>query len=138
MESNSVFDCNLIKFPKDINADSFSTKNFDLIPFDISRVYYLYNLKETFERGSHAHKNLQQVIVAPVGSFEIKLNDSVNELIIKLDKPNIGLLIKPGIWRKLKFLSNPTVCLVLASDNYEEEDYIRDFKKFTSLKKILK
>ena len=138
MESNTVYDCSLIKFPKNISVNSFSTKNFDLIPFDISRVYYLYNLNKKIERGSHAHKNLKQVIIAPVGSFEIILNDSVNKLKFTLDKPNIGLLVKPGIWRELNFLSTSTVCLVLASDKYLEEDYIRDFKKFSNSKLFLK
>jgi dTDP-4-dehydrorhamnose 3,5-epimerase-like enzyme len=105
----------------------------DVVPFDIKRVYYLYDVPAGAERGGHAHKKLQQFLVALAGSFDVVLNDGKNEKTIILNKPFEGLLITNGIWRELKNFSSGAVCLVVASDVFEEEDYIREFDEFLSI-----
>lgn len=102
----------------------------DTIPFDIKRVYYLYDVPTGSERGGHAHKNLQQFLVALSGSFDVVLNDGKEEQIITLNKPFEGLLINSGIWRELRNFSSGSICLVVASEVYIEDDYIRDFDEF--------
>jgi len=102
----------------------------DTIPFDIKRVYYLYDVPTGSERGGHAHKNLQQFLVALSGSFDVVLNDGKEEQIVTLNKPFEGLLINSGIWRELRNFSSGSICLVVASEVYIEEDYIRDFDEF--------
>jgi dTDP-4-dehydrorhamnose 3,5-epimerase-like enzyme len=102
----------------------------DTIPFDIKRVYYLYDVPTGSERGGHAHKNLQQFLVALSGSFDVVLNDGKEEQIVILNKPFEGLLINSGIWRELRNFSSGSICLVVASEVYIEDDYIRDFDEF--------
>ncbi|GGF25631.1 sugar 3,4-ketoisomerase [Flavobacterium limi] len=106
----------------------------DTVPFEIKRVYYLYDVPSGAERGGHAHKNLQQFLVALSGCFDVVLNDGKEEQIITLNKPYEGLLIKSGIWRELQNFSSGSVCLVVASEVYIEEDYIRDFEEFKAFK----
>lgn len=108
----------------------------DTVPFDIKRVYYLYDVPSGAERGGHAHKNLQQFLVALSGSFDVVLNDGNEERIITLNKPYEGLLINSGIWRELQNFSSGSVCLVVASEVYIEDDYIRDFDEFKRFKNI--
>nr|WP_294926810.1 FdtA/QdtA family cupin domain-containing protein [uncultured Flavobacterium sp.] len=107
----------------------------DTVPFDIKRVYYLYDVPSGAERGGHAHKDLQQFLVALSGSFDVVLNDGKEQQIITLNKPYEGLLINSGIWRELQNFSSGSVCLVVASEVYIEDDYIRDFEEFKALKK---
>ena len=106
----------------------------DIIPFAIKRVYYLYNVPSDSFRGGHAHKNLIQFMIPISGSFEVVLDDGTSKKRIMLNKPNKGLLIPTGIWRELENFSSGSVCLVLASDVFDEEDYIRDYKEFTLFK----
>ena len=108
----------------------------DTVPFDIKRVYYLYDVPSGAERGGHAHKNLQQFLVALSGSFDVVLNNGNEERIITLNKPYEGLLINSGIWRELQNFSSGSVCLVVASEVYIEDDYIRDFDEFKRFKNI--
>ncbi len=108
----------------------------DTIPFAIKRVYYLYDVPSGAERGGHAHKNLYQFLVATSGSFDVYLHDGVSQNIITLNRPHIGLLIKPGTWRELKNFSSGSVCLVVASEVYKETDYIRDFSDFLVYKNV--
>lgn len=102
----------------------------DTVPFDIKRVYYLYDVPAGAERGGHAHKSLRQFLVALSGSFEVVLKDGKKEQIVTLNKPYEGLLINAGVWRELQNFSSGSVCLVIASEVYIEEDYIRDFDEF--------
>ena len=107
----------------------------DVIPFEIKRVYYLYDIPSNASRGGHSHKNLQQVLIAISGSFDVVLKDGKSIEKVTLNKPNKGLLIKNNIWRELENFSSGAVCLVLASTVYNEDDYIRDFNEFLTLKK---
>ena len=106
----------------------------EVVPFEIKRVYYLYDVPAGAERGGHAHKKLQQFLVALSGSFDVILNDGKEEKIVTLNKPFEGLLITNGIWRELKNFSSGAVCLVIASDVFSEEDYIREFSAFLESK----
>ncbi|EAZ96079.1 hypothetical protein FBBAL38_01630 [Flavobacteria bacterium BAL38] len=127
----------IVRIPKiEDPRGNLSVIEHEVVPFDIKRVYYLYDVPAGAERGGHAHKKLQQFLVALAGSFDVVLNDGKEEKTITLNKPFEGLLITNGIWRELKNFSSGAVCLVVASDVFSEEDYIRDFDVFlkTSLK----
>jgi len=104
------------------------------LPFDIKRVYYLYDVPGGSERGGHAHKSLYQLIVAASGSFEVILDDGSNKKIVYLNRPNFGLLVIPGIWRELANFSSGAICLVLASEKYDESDYWRDYLSYKKIK----
>lgn len=106
----------------------------DTIPFDIKRVYYLYDVPSDAYRGGHAHKEQLELLIALSGSFEVTLDDGKSKRSIILNKPNKGLLIPKGIWRELQDFSSGSVCLVLASDVFDEEDYIRDYNDFLTSK----
>ena len=101
------------------------------IPFDIARVYYLYDVPGGAERGGHAHKELQQLIIAMSGSFDIVLDDGVNKERIHLNRPYFGLYVNTMVWRELDNFSSGSVCMVLASIPYDESDYYRDYQEFT-------
>jgi dTDP-4-dehydrorhamnose 3,5-epimerase-like enzyme len=109
--------------------------NSEQIPFDVNRIYYLYDVPGGLSRGGHAHKELQQLVVALSGSFDITLDDGNAKRTFQLNKPNIGLLIPSGLWRELNNFSSGSICLVLASELYTEEDYIRDYSIFIQYKK---
>lgn len=102
------------------------------IPFDIQRVYYLYDVPGGSARGGHAHKNLQQLIVAMSGSFDVLLNDGKEQKRFHLNRSYYGLYVCPMIWRELDNFSSGSVCLVLASNRYDEEDYYRDYDDYLS------
>jgi len=102
------------------------------IDFKIARVYFLYDLAEDAERAAHAHRELHQVYLPMSGSFDVHLTDGRFSETIRLDKPNCGLVIRPGVWRKINKFSPGAVCFVLASEVYLEEDYIRDYNEFLS------
>lgn len=136
MENN--MDIQIISLPKiEDRRGNLSVIEGDTIPFDIKRVYYVYDIPSGAERGGHAHKNLQQFLVALSGSFDVILNNGKQKSTVTLNKPNVGLLIKPGIWRELANFSSGAVCLVVASDVYIEEDYIRNLKEFKRFIKII-
>jgi oxalate decarboxylase/phosphoglucose isomerase-like protein (cupin superfamily) len=100
------------------------------LPFDVRRIYYLYDVPSGSERGGHAHKELYQLIVAASGSFDVILDDSRSKKIVQLNRPDFGLMVVPGIWREIVNFSSGAICLVLASSKYEEMDYIRDYLEF--------
>jgi dTDP-4-dehydrorhamnose 3,5-epimerase-like enzyme len=102
----------------------------ETVPFEIKRVYYLFDVPSSAYRGGHAHINQLELLVALSGSFEVKLNNGKSETFVTLNKPDKGLLIKKGVWRELENFSSGAVCLVLASDVFDETDYIRDFETF--------
>ncbi|MHA7060000.1 sugar 3,4-ketoisomerase [Aquimarina sp. M1] len=106
----------------------------DNIPFNIRRVYYLYDVPSDSKRGGHAHKKLYQLMIALSGSFDVILHDGEEQQKVTLNKPDKGLFIKPGVWRELENFSSGAVCLVLASEIYQEDDYIRDFDQFVLFK----
>ena len=128
----SVHDCHVIELPIVHNGSGNISvlENQGNIPFDIKRVYYLYDVPMGAERGGHAHYELQQYVVAASGSFTFILNDGENTREIFLNHPNKALHIVPGIWREMKDFSSGSICLVLASMEYSENDYIRDFNEF--------
>lgn len=105
------------------------------LPFEFKRVYYLFDVPSNAFRGGHSHIKQQEVLIALSGSFEVTVNDGNKRGSYLLNKPNVGLLIPAGIWRELENFSSGAVCLVLASDIFMEEDYIRDFDDFLTSKK---
>tara|TARA_R110002126_G_scaffold83973_1_gene204454 strand:- start:653 stop:1057 length:405 start_codon:yes stop_codon:yes gene_type:complete len=107
----------------------------DILPFEFKRIYYLFDVPSNAFRGGHSHVEQQEVLIALSGSFEVVLNDGFEKKSFVLNKPNIGLYIPNGIWRELENFSSGAVCLVLASDEFIEEDYIRDYDAFMSSKK---
>ena len=128
----SVENCKIINLPKisDPRGNLSFIEGGQHIPFDIKRVYYLYDVPAGAERGGHSHKEQQEFLIALSGSFDVVLNDGFQQKTIALNKPFEGLLINKGIWRELKNFSSGAVCLVVASDVFSEEDYIRDFEDF--------
>lgn len=136
MKKSSVYDCHILPLSKIHNpAGNITIVEGDVnIPFNIKRIYYLYDIPGGESRGGHAHKELHQLIVAASGSFEVMLDDGKNKKIVRLNRPNYGLLVVPGIWRELFEFSSGAICLVLASHKYEESDYIREYEAFQILK----
>lgn len=133
---NTVWDCNVLRLPQ-IHTEAGSItaiNNGSELPFVIKRVYYLYDIPSGVERGGHAHKNLFQLIVAASGSFDVLLDDGKNKKVVTLNRPHYGLLVVPGIWRELMEFSSGAICLVLASEVYIEDDYIREYTDFISYK----
>ena len=135
---NTVFDCSLIELDKH-HAEQGNisiVENSKDIPFDVKRIYYLYDVPGGESRGGHAHKELRQLILAVGGSFDIILDDGEVKRSVTLNKPYIGLLVVPGIWREIVNFSSGATCLVLASHKYDEKDYIRDYNDFINYKKV--
>jgi dTDP-4-dehydrorhamnose 3,5-epimerase-like enzyme len=106
----------------------------DTIPFDVKRVYYLYDVPSGSKRGGHCHMEQQEFLIALSGSFDVVLKDAKSKKVMTLNKPNIGLLIVDGIWRELENFSSGAVCLVMSSSVFDEADYIRDYKDFKLFK----
>ena len=140
MLNATVFNCNVLTLPKIHNrAGNITALNNSVdIPFDVNRVYYLYDVPGGEDRGGHAHKELQQLIVAVSGSFDITIDDGRNKKTISLNRPYYGLHIIPGIWRDLTNFSSGAICLVLASHKYDANDYIRSYEEFIKMKKVCK
>jgi dTDP-4-dehydrorhamnose 3,5-epimerase-like enzyme len=135
---SDIHNCNVVELTKIHNPAGNITiiQNGSHQPFDIKRVYYLYDVPGGSERGGHAHKALYQLIVAASGSFDVIIDDGGNKKIIQLNRPNYGLLVVPGIWREIVNFSSGAICLVLASEKYMEEDYIRIYSEFKIMKKL--
>jgi hypothetical protein len=139
VKNTSIKNCNLIDLPKIHNRAGNITAINGLaeVPFDIQRVYYLYDIPGGAERGGHAHKELQQLIVAASGSFDVHLDDGQSKKVVSLNRPYFGLLVVPGIWRELHNFSSGSICLVLASHFYDENDYIRNYDSFLKQKQSI-
>ena len=132
MKHTTIYDCKLLDLRKitDPRGNLTVIEGKGDIPFDIKRVYYLYDVPGGESRGAHAHKELYQLLIAANGSFTVTLDDGTDKVTHNLKRPYYGLLIVPGIWRDLDDFSSGSVCLCLASEHYEAEDYIRDYNEF--------
>lgn len=128
----SVFDCAIIELPNINNRSGNITaiQNKEEIPFDIKRIFYLYDIPGGESRGAHAHKECHQFLVAASGSFEVQLDDGKVKKTVMLNQPYRGLHVPPGIWASEVNFSSGAICLVLASHIYDENDYLRDYVKF--------
>lgn len=104
------------------------------LPFLTKRIYYLYDVPGGAERGGHAHKNLIHFFIAASGSFDVILDDGKSRRVVELNRPYYGLLVFPGVWSEIVNFSSGAICLVLASEKYDEKDYIRDYTKFRRFK----
>ena len=127
-------DCRIIGMPRveDPRGNLTFIEGNNHIPFDIKRVYYTYDVPGGSERGSHAHKKLQQLIVAMSGSFDVVLDDGHNKHRFHLNRSYYGLYVSPMMWRKIDNFSSGSVCMVLASELYDENDYYREYSEFIS------
>lgn len=137
MKSSTVYNCSILEIDKhhNVQGNISVVENETTVPFDVKRVYYLYDVPGGESRAGHAHIELQQLIIAASGSFDITLDDGELKRTFTLNRPYHGLLIVPGIWREIDNFSSGSVCLVLASTGYNEADYIRDYKEFKAHKK---
>jgi len=124
--------CRVVEFPRihDPRGNLTFVENGRHIPFAIKRLYYLYDVPGGAERGGHAHRNLQQIIIAMSGSFDVVLDDGRERKTVQLNRSYLGLLMRPMIWREIRNFSSGAVCVVLASEVYDEADYIRDYAAF--------
>ncbi len=128
----SVLECRLINLRKigDCHGHLSVVEGEKDIPFDIKRIYYLYDVPAHSTRGRHAHRNLQQLFIAMSGRFEITLRDGESAQQFSLNRPDEALYVPPMIWRDIDHFTPGAVCLVLASDSYHEDDYIRDYESY--------
>ena len=134
---NTVFDCSIADISK-VHTESGNitvAENGNNIPFDVKRIYYLYDIPSGEVRGGHAHYELEQFIIAASGSFDVILDDGVNKKRVTLNRPNLALHIVPGLWRELDGFSSGSICMVLASMQYEENDYIREYQEYLDFRK---
>lgn len=138
MNHFSVFDCAVLHLPKIHNRAGNITpvENGISIPFDVQRIYYIYDVPGGESRGAHGHKTLESVIIAVSGSFDVSVDDGINKKTVQLNRPYVGLNVKPGIWRDISNFSSGAICLVLASRKYDEGDYIREYTSFINFKKM--
>ena len=137
MNRSNVYDCSIIElnsFSSDRRGNMSVVENGKSLPFDVKRVYYLYDVPGGVERGGHAHRSLFQLIIAVSGSFSVTLDDGHLKRTFMLNRPYKGLLVVPGLWRTIEDFSSGAVCMVLASSQYEEDDYIRDYSVFMMYK----
>jgi dTDP-4-dehydrorhamnose 3,5-epimerase-like enzyme len=134
----TVHDCQILDLPGSHRADRSPTaaKSGENLPFEIARVYYLYDVTNGQTRGGHAHKRLQQLIIPVAGSFDLVIDDGREKRELVLNRPDQGLYIPGHIWTVVKNFSPGAVCMVLASLPYDEEEYIRDYQQFLQFKKV--
>jgi len=128
----TIYDCSIIHFRKIQNRAGNITplENRKDIPFDIKRVFYIYDIPGGEDRGAHAHKECHQILIAASGSFNIFMDDGRNKKTVTLNRPSIGLHIPPGIWAAEQSFSSGAICLVLTSRPYDGNDYIRNFNEY--------
>ncbi len=137
-KKTTIYDCSILHLPKIENRAGNITplENWKHIPFEVKRIYYLYDIPGGAARGGHAHKKLHQLIIAASGSFDVLLDDGMNKKVVNLNRPYLGLYLVPGLWRELLAFSSGSICLVLASEHYDEDDYIRLYKQFLNYKEL--
>lgn len=137
MKKSKVYDCTIIELNKHHapQGNISVVENSKDVPFEVKRVYYLYDVPGGESRGAHAHRELEQLIVAASGSFRVTLDDGIAKRSFVLNRPYQALYVKPGIWRDLDDFSSGAVCMVLASDIFKTEDYIRDYQEFLEYRK---
>lgn len=135
---STIYDCSIIEVPKISNRSGNISivEGLKNLPFVPKRLFYIYDIPAGESRGAHAHKECHQFIIAASGSFEVLINDGVNKRTITLNRPFYGLHLPPGIWAQEVNFSSGAICLVLASDIYNADDYIRNFDDFINLKNI--
>lgn len=134
----TVYDCTIIELDRHHSkrkGDICVVENGITVPFDVKRAYYLYDIPGGVSRGGHAHRELEQFIVAVSGSFTVTLDDGDVKRTFTLNRPYQGLHVVPGMWRELGDFSSGSVCLVLASELYDEDDYIRSYDEFEAFRK---
>jgi len=138
MKKISVYDCSIVELPRIQNRAGNITPItcFKNIPFNVKRVFYIFDIPGGKDRGGHSHKECHQFIVAASGSFEIELDDGINKRTVTLNRPYFGIYIPPGIWAAEKGFSSGSVCLVLTSHLYSVEDYIRSYEEFSKWKSL--
>jgi hypothetical protein len=136
MKKPTVYDCSVVELGKIENNQGNLTvvQSNQNVPFDIKRVFYLYDIPGGEARGAHAHRQCHQFLVAVSGCFEVALDDGENQRVVTLNRPFYGLHIPPGIWAAEQEFSSGSVCLVLASETFNEEDYIRDYEQFKAFR----
>ena len=136
MKTTKTNDCKLITIDQigDRRGHISVVENNKEVPFEVKRIYYLYDVPSGEERGGHAHKDLEQLIIAVSGSFDVIVGDGETEKTFSLNRPNKGLYFTSGLWRKINNFSSGAICLVLASHKYDEKDYIRNYNEFLSYK----
>ena len=135
----SVEDCRIVELDRHHSqrkGDISVVENGKEVPFDVKRIYYLYDVPGGADRGGHAHKELYQLIVAASGAFTVELDDGTNKKALTLNRPYQGLFVKPGIWRTLTDFSSGSICMVLASEKYDEKDYIREYENFIKYRQM--
>ena len=139
MKRPTVYDCSVIELPKNHDPEGNLTPVYSNVhvPFDIKRVFYLYDIPGGESRGAHAHKKCHQFLVAASGAFEVVLDDGINKRTVTLNRPFFGLHVPPGIWASEQGFSSGSVCLVLASEKYDESDYIRNYEDFSEYRKLI-
>ena len=136
LNKSNVFQCSIIDISKIHNeAGSISIiENNKSVPFEVKRIYYLYDVPGGEFRGGHAHYELEQYIIAASGSFDVTLYDGKDKRTVTLNRPNLALHVVPGLWRELNNFSSGSVTMVLASEVYKEKDYIRSYQEFLNKK----
>jgi uncharacterized RmlC-like cupin family protein len=133
----TIHDCSIRELPKEKNraGNITAVEGEQTLPFEINRVFYLYDIPAGESRGAHAHKECHQFLVAASGSFDVLLDDGLNKRFVTLNRPFIGLHIPPGIWAAELNFSSGAICLVLTSHSYDENDYIRGYQEYLEYNK---
>lgn len=133
--TSNISECRIIELDKHHhdNGNLSVVEGMQQLPFNVNRVYYLYDIPGGSERGGHSHRKCHEFIIAVSGSFDVEIDDGCEKRTVSLNQSNKGLHVEPGIWRILNNFSSGSVCLVLASDCYEEADYVREYDEFINL-----